>query len=124
VIHIVTLERSPIRPMPDFIKAIRRYSDSWRKIIDNVWLVDTEYDAKFLAKILRSYITDDDSLFVVRAYVDSRDDYGGFLKRDTWQWIRETYDHGRFDGEADHSGSQDHGGLSPAPLSIGEVDRG
>jgi hypothetical protein len=84
MIHIVTLTRVPIRPMPAFIEALGASSESWWKVMPNVWLVDTTVDAQELASRLRQHITESDSLLVIGAV----EDFGGWFDVETLRWLQ------------------------------------
>ncbi len=66
MIHIVTLERAPSRVMQKFIDAISEEATYYRKVMSNVWLVDTGLSARQLANVLRKHINKTDSLLVIR----------------------------------------------------------
>lgn len=83
MIHIVTLERRPMRAAPEFISAIERESDYYKNIMTGVWVVDTRHPADPFATYLRQFIKDTDSLFVARLSGDS----GGWLTQQKWDWL-------------------------------------
>ncbi len=66
MILLVCLERVPARPIPDFLAVLSENSWTWRKVISNVWLVDTELDPGELGNMLRDHLTADDRVFVIR----------------------------------------------------------
>ncbi len=66
MIHLVLLERVPPRPVPDFLRALSENSHTWRKVISNVWIVDTDLDPSDLGDMLRENLTAQDRLFVIR----------------------------------------------------------
>jgi hypothetical protein len=86
VIHIVTLERTPVRRMQDFIDAMRAAANSVRKVMPNVWLVDTELDAGELFEVLQPLIRRSDSLLIIRA----QDDFAGWIDEDALEWLNES----------------------------------
>lgn len=93
MIHLVTIERIPTRPIPEFVKAIRANSTSFWKVMSNVWLVETDTSARALAKLLRPHLGAGDRLLVIRTQAE----YGGWASRDTWKWLRVSRDAGDFD---------------------------
>jgi hypothetical protein len=93
VIHIVTLQRKPPRPMPEFVQAIENNSSYNWKVMSNVWAVDTSLSAKELYQMLREHIAPSDLLLVIRA----QDDFSGVLTKDTWDWLRTSKKNGDFD---------------------------
>lgn len=93
MIHIVTLARNPPRALPDFMSELKSQADYVWKVMPGVWLVDTPQTARQLAKDLREHIGTDDSLLVIRV----RRDYGGFLPKSTWKWLRTSVENGDFE---------------------------
>lgn len=92
MIHLVALERVPQRGMESFVDKLSS-EDSFWKVMPNVWLVDTTLDAEALTKKLRRYISDSDTLLVIRV----TDDYSGWLKQEAWDWLEASEENGDFD---------------------------
>lgn len=90
--YLVTLQRSPARATPAFTDELQQNSQFHRKVMDNVWIVDTWLGARALTEVLRVHLLATDQLLVIRV----QDEYSGWLHRDVWTWLRGASRYGRF----------------------------
>ena len=84
MIVLVALDRGTARVIPDFMDAIEIYSHFWRRVMHDVWLLDTQYPVRPIAEALTELIGPEDKLLVVRV----TEEKGGRLHKDSWKWIR------------------------------------
>ncbi|MDI1476763.1 hypothetical protein [Polyangium sp. y55x31] len=96
MIYLVTLERRPVRVMPDFVKAIRDNSSYYWKAMTNVWVVDTAMSAKQLYRALKQHIAAADLVLVVQI----RPEYAGRLNKQTWAWLNTSRNNGDFERDS------------------------
>ncbi len=83
MIYILTLERRPVREMPELIQALIQNSNYYWKVMTNVWLIDSNLDSKKLFAILKQKISSNDLLFIIQV----QDNYDGNLDQETWRWL-------------------------------------
>lgn len=92
MIYIVTLERNPFGLMPQFIEKLKAFK-YWWKIMDNVWLIDTQISTEKLSDDLRSCLNKEDKLCVTQI----KNEIKGQMTSDSWAWIKTSEENGDFD---------------------------
>jgi len=66
---------------------IKEYG-TWMHYIDNVWIIESSYDADKISQDLLPLIDQkDDYLLVIKI----ASDYQGWLPKDAWDWMKERY---------------------------------
>lgn len=83
MMHIVTLQRSTSDALVGFTQQLAALSDYHRRIMDNAWIVDTRFDPRETANLLRPHIGPRDQVFVGRL----EGNFSGWLTRETWNWL-------------------------------------
>jgi len=67
------------------IEKIKGSANRWWHYIDNVWIVNTSYEADGLAKLLFSCITKPDRLLVIGVTAEHQ----GWLPEKAWEWLND-----------------------------------
>lgn len=93
MIHIVTLERNPIREMSAFEDAIRQGCRYLLPVMRNVWLVNTVESPPQLFERLRHHMRKADNLLIIRV----QNQYSGWLTKTSWDWLRTSASNGDFE---------------------------
>lgn len=92
MIHIVTLQRSTSDALVGFTQQLASLAKFHRRIMDNVWIVDTHLSPRETANLLQPHIGQRDQVFVGRL----EGQFSGWLTRDTWTWLGDASRYDRF----------------------------
>lgn len=80
---LITYDLKLNRDYPKLDEAINRIGDCWH-YLGSVCIVKSPYDPVEIAKYLKQYIDDDDSLLVVDISDQKR---AGWLRQEAWDWF-------------------------------------
>jgi hypothetical protein len=87
MVYLITYDLNKIGQNYDGLyKAIKNLGSSWWHYLDSIWLVEiSNSSADQISDILIKEIDKNDYILVVRVL----EDYGGWLKKEAWDWIKD-----------------------------------